>query len=255
MFIIHWFSYIISEHSEYILIFILLISFLESFLVIGSFIPGIILMSILGTFIGNGKINFYYAWIASTSGCLLGDLLSYYLGFLCSNWILRCHLFKKYNSIVVKIIYALNKYSALSIFFGKLLGFTRPIIPALSGMLKVPIKTFFIPNSFACILWPLIYFSPGIVTSIIINSPKIKNNNWFKWTILSIPILAWIIMVLLWKWWREEFSINKIWWHRYINITFFLLVISVLCLIMSCIKLQYYPELIILKHLIYNIIT
>ncbi|CAL4042439.1 Inner membrane protein YabI [Buchnera aphidicola (Anoecia corni)] len=251
---IHWFSYITSEHSEYILIFISLISFLESFIIIGSFLPGMILMSILGTFIGSKKINFYYAWISSTSGCLLGDWLSYYLGFLCSNWIIRCHLFKKYNSIVVKAIYALNKYSVPSIFFGKLLGFTRPIIPVLSGMLKVPIKTFLIPNLFACILWPIIYFFPGIITSIVINSPKIKQNSLFKWLMLSVPILAWIIIVLLWKWWREEFSTNRLWLNRYINKTFFLLIISCLLLTISIFQLQYYPELNVLKNLIYNII-
>ncbi|WP_187305765.1 DedA family protein [Buchnera aphidicola] len=250
----HWFSYITSKHSEYILIFISIISFLESFIIIGSFLPGMILMSILGTFIGSRKINFYYAWISSTLGCLLGDWLSYYLGFLCSNWIIRCHLFKKYNSIVVKVIYALNKYSVLSIFFGKILGFTRPIIPVLSGMLKVPIKTFFIPNLFACILWPLIYFFPGIITSIVINSPKIKQNTFFKWLMLSIPILSWIIMVLLWKWWKEEFNTDRLWLYRYKNKTFFLLVISVLLLINNIIQLQYYPEIIILKNLIYSII-
>ncbi|NIG99108.1 MAG: DedA family protein [Buchnera aphidicola (Periphyllus acericola)] len=196
------FNYISSQPLIYFCLIIAFVSFIESLAIIGLFIPGMMIMSTFGAIIANSHEKFYPSWIASTIGCLLGDWISYLIGFKFKKWINKLKIFKKYNIIIEKIIKTLNKYSVLTIFFGKFIGPTRPIIPILAGMLDIPfIKKFFFPNLFSCIIWPILYLIPGILTVLLINVPDNNENNYFKkffiFNIIIILISIWIIFKII----------------------------------------------------------
>lgn len=249
-----WFSYFTTLSVTHVLIIITLISFLESLALIGLLIPGIVLMSALGTLIGQGKLGFYPSCLASITGCLLGDWVSYYVGWTFKNWIHNLYLFKKYNKILEKTRDALHNHSSITILIGRFIGPTRPLIPLLSGMLKLPLKKFIIPNLIGCLIWPAIYFSPGIFTGILINSSTFNQNNHFKWILTFILCINWFGFWMLWKWIQlKKNKDNKL----ILNIseqTF--LKCSILTLLIglsSLIAIQFSPEMLILRHLIWTV--
>ncbi|CAL4319082.1 DedA family protein [Buchnera aphidicola] len=192
-----WMILVSKKSSIHTLILIFFISFLESCPLISFILPGLILMSLLGTIISKQKINFYYACSFSTIGCILGDWFSYYIGWKFKKFLKKNNFIQKKLKIFKKTEKLLFKYSLMTIFFGKLIGLTRPIIPILSGTLNIPfLKKFLIPNLLGCIIWPPIYFSPGIFTEFLINKINVvyKNCNYYNSIIIIITIL--IILII-----------------------------------------------------------
>ncbi|MCU4137078.1 DedA family protein [Buchnera aphidicola (Sitobion miscanthi)] len=205
-----WLTSFITQSLTYSLLVVGTISFLESLALVGLLLPGIILMTTLGTFIGDGRLSFYPAWISGTIGCFLGDWISYYIGLYFKNWLYSFSFLKKNQKLLDKIKSVLHKHSILTIIIGRFIGPTRPLIPMVSGMLKLPLNKFIFPSIIGCILWPPVYFFPGIVTGIAIKIPQNSENDYFKWLLLFISILIWLGIWLISKWWkiRKENIIN-----------------------------------------------
>ncbi|MCW5197637.1 DedA family protein [Buchnera aphidicola] len=246
-------NYISKQSTMFFILITIFISFIESFVLIGCFLPGIVIMSSLGAIIAHTHNKFYPIWIASTIGCLLGDWISYFIGWKFKHLIKNLKIFKNNFIIIQKIKKLLQTYNLITILFGKFIGITRPIIPVLSGMLEISFfKKFFFPNLLGCILWPIIYLMPGIITFLFTQLPHYSKDNCFKkfciFNIIIIFLSLWIIL--------KNFK-NK----NYIEIIHFLkknymswLPIIILIIgIINFIILQFHPEMIILRSLIIKI--
>jgi hypothetical protein len=110
------------------------------------------------------------------------------------------------------------------------------------GMLKLPLKKFIIPSTLGCFLWPPVYFFPGIIAGMTINTPFYKINNNFKWCILVVLSLIWVTLWLLWRWWKCKkygFSIFSLSEKKIKYLT----IISFLISIVSLISIQFHPEM------------
>lgn len=249
-----WISSFITQSVTYSLILVGVISFLESLALVGLLLPGIILMTTLGTFIGDGRLLFYPAWIAGTIGCLFGDWISYYIGLYFKNRISNFYFLKNNQVLVNRIKSVLHKHSMIAIILGRFIGPTRPLMPMICGMLKLSLNKFFLPSIIGCILWPPIYFFPGIITGITINIPQNSENNYFKWFLLTIAILLWIGIWLLSKWWKTRkmnkkhasfFNNNKIGF-----LSLFIITLGILGLI----AIQFHPTMLVFRKIFFTIL-
>ncbi|CAL4319183.1 Inner membrane protein YabI [Buchnera aphidicola (Symydobius americanus)] len=199
-----WLQYIVTQSISHALIIVFLVTFLESLALIGLILPGIVFMTTLGALIGNDQLPIHPAWIIGMIGCLLGDYLSYYVGWKCKNWIKKINLINKNILLFNKIKQTLYQYGMFTIFFGKFIGPMRPLVPMIAGMIKLPIKKFILPSLIGSFFWPLIYFLPGIITGIIIKHPGYKKNNSIKWILISLLIFIWINCWLIWSCWNNK---------------------------------------------------
>ncbi|CUR53078.1 Inner membrane protein YabI [Buchnera aphidicola (Tuberolachnus salignus)] len=250
----HYMNFILN-HLPFI---VFIISFLESTLFIGLFIPGLVCMSTLGTFIGHEKINFYHAWFLSFIGCYLGDLISYFIGKIGQKKIKNMNFIQKKKKIIKKIYKYLFQYSFFTIFFGKFIGPIRPLIPVISGIFNISTKNFFIPNFFACICWPIIYFLPGILTALTSNSmQRIPNSNFFLFFITFFLCTFFLFIYILFNWiiffkTQKKFHIFK--FKISIKNGFLLLLIIILIMVFQIFFLLSQPQTILcyklFKHLI-----
>lgn len=129
---------------------ILIISFFESLAFIGLFVPGALLAILFGLFASQGlfKLNELIWFI--TIGGILGDFTSYYLGKKGARFfrfIKKQHLEKAERFI--------NKHGHKSIFLGKFIGPLRPIVPFVSGILKMNIKKFAWWSFASTLIWAI----------------------------------------------------------------------------------------------------
>ncbi|BBI01126.1 uncharacterized protein BUCNMO_111 [Buchnera aphidicola (Nipponaphis monzeni)] len=248
-----WLTYFTTQSLEYSLIIIVIVSFLESFAFVGLLLPGIVLMTALGTLIGQEKVSFYPAWISGFIGCLLGDWISFYIGCVFKSWLHNLFFFKKHFIILKKIKKSLYYYSFLTIFIGRFIGPTRPLVPIISGMLQLPLKKFILPNILGCLFWPPVYFFPGIFTGLLMHTPYINRNNYFLPILIIVLIVTWIGFWLIWRW--KQLEHNK---FKYFNISKKnLLVFAVIMLIIGIsglILIQFCKEMFILRQLIWKIL-
>ncbi|XBC41378.1 MAG: DedA family protein [Buchnera aphidicola (Nurudea yanoniella)] len=239
----YWFLYLIQKSIFYSLPIITIVAFLESLALVGLFLPGIVIMAALGTLIGNGELNFYPAWIAGFIGCISGDIVSYYFGWKFKKKLKNFNFLKKNKTIVKKITNTLHKYTAITILIGKFLGPTRPLISMVCGMLNIPIKKFFVFTTFGCILWPPVYFFPGIITGIVINTISRKNNPCFKLFFISFIILIFINLLLIWKIFKhKQHKISKKYLIFSKKFLTFLLIISLILNIINFFVLYHFKN-------------
>ncbi|CAL4319635.1 DedA family protein [Buchnera aphidicola] len=247
-----WLTSLVTYSFTCSLFIVGLVSFLESLALVGLLLPGVVFMTTLGTLIGDAKLSFYPAWMAGTVGCLLGDWVSYYLGLYFKDWLHNLKFLKKHQILLDKTKHILSKHSLITILIGRFVGPTRPLIPMVAGMLKLPLKKFISPNIIGCILWPPIYFFPGIVTGIAINIPDNPQNDYFKWFLLIISLTIWLGIWLTSKWWKASkdnttsfFTKKKLGWISIIILSFGLT---------SLIAMQFHPAMFVFKDLFMRIL-
>ncbi len=137
-----------------------LISFSESFFIIGLIVPGALIIGTCG-FLASLKIfNFYYTIISCSIGAILGDIFSYHLATISGEKIKKSDFFKKYKEYYNAGVLFFKKYGGFSVFIGRFIGVFRPIIPFLAGLHKMDLKKFYFYAIISGILWGICY--PGV---------------------------------------------------------------------------------------------
>jgi membrane protein DedA with SNARE-associated domain len=155
-------EHFITQSVMYSLIAVALVAFLESLALVGLILPGTVMMAGLGALIGSGEVNFWQAWLAGIIGCLLGDWISFWLGWRFKKPLHRWSFMKKNKALLDKTEHALHQHSMFTILVGRFVGPTRPLVPMVAGMLDLPVAKFVVPNIIGCVFWPPFYFLPGI---------------------------------------------------------------------------------------------
>jgi len=196
-------EHFITQSVMYSLIAVALVAFLESLALVGLILPGTLMMSALGALIGSGEVNFWQAWLAGIVGCLLGDWISFWLGWRFKKPLHRWSFMRKNKALLDKTEHALHKHSMITILIGRFIGPTRPVVPMVAGMLDLPVAKFFLPNIIGCLLWPPIYFLPGILAGAAIDIPADAQSGGFKWLLLAAAVLVWLAAWLGWRLWRS----------------------------------------------------
>ena len=185
-------EHFILQSALYSLIAVALVAFLESLALVGLILPGTVMMAGLGALIGSGELNFWHAWLAGIIGCLLGDWISFWLGWRFKKPLHRWSFMKKNKALLDKTEHALHQHSMFTILVGRFVGPTRPLVPMVAGMLDLPVAKFIVPNIIGCVLWPPFYFLPGILAGAAIDIPADMQSGYFKWLLLATALLLWL---------------------------------------------------------------
>jgi hypothetical protein len=98
----------------------------------------------------------------------------------------------------------------VTILIGRFVGPTRPLVPMVAGMLDLPVAKFILPNIIGCLLWPPLYFLPGILAGAAIDIPADENSASFKWLLLGAALLAWLAGWLCWRLWRSAKTSDRL---------------------------------------------
>lgn len=194
----HW----LLHSPQIALSVIFVVTFIESLAIIGLLLPGTVLMTTVGALIGSGKIDFYWAWLAASSGCLAGDWLSYWLGRLGKARLHRWSFLQKHQALLQKTELALYRHNIITLLMGRFIGPTRPIVPMLAGMLDLPFSKFALANLLACLCWPPLYFLPGLLAGVAIEIPN-GHTHYFTLLLVSAVLLLWLVGYLLQCYWQR----------------------------------------------------
>lgn len=154
-------AYVIA-HPQIGLVLSFLFAFLEALPIIGTFIPGIALMSVSGYWIGANIISFQSTLICCFLGALFGDYISYWLGYKYQDAIYRINYFKSKMDIIDKAKGFLDRYGPIAIVLGRFFGPVRSSVPLIAGLLTLSTIKFTLGAIPSALLWSIVYLSPGI---------------------------------------------------------------------------------------------
>lgn len=152
-----------SHHPYLGITFAGFIAFIESLAIVGSIIPGSIMMGIVGFLLGIGVLPLKATLISIFIGAFLGDMISYALGawyqdhFKNHDWVKPYHHWVSHGESFMK------EYGAFSIIIGRFFGPMRSIIPLIAGLANMHLARFTLAIIPTIILWAIVYLAPGVL--------------------------------------------------------------------------------------------
>lgn len=185
----------LNAHPELAGLVTFLISAGESVAILGTIVPGSIMMTALGTLAGAGVIPLWGTIFWAILGAIAGDGISYWLGYHFKDGIGRMWPFKHYPSLLITGERFVHKYGVMSVFIGRFVGPVRALVPLVAGMLGMRPLQFTIANIASAIGWAPAYMLPGILigAASLELPPDIAIH-----VILALMLMALFVLLCLW---------------------------------------------------------
>ena len=151
----------ISAHPQAAGGLVFLVAFCDALAVVGIVVPALPLLFAVGALVGLGHIHGPYAIGCAALGAFAGDGLSYWIG---HRWgpQLRAHWpFRRYPQLLDQGERVFRRHGSKGIVIARFVGAVRPFVPAIAGMLRMPLKRYLPMSLFAAVLWAAAFLAPG----------------------------------------------------------------------------------------------
>ncbi len=194
--LIHW----LQLHPHWGGFVTFLISAMESLAIVGTVVPGSVMMAGIGALIGTGILPFWTTLIWAIAGAIAGDGASYMIGRHYKDHIREIWPFKTRPHLLESGKVFFEAHGGTSVFAGRFVGPVRAIIPLIAGMMQMPRYRFFLANISSGLIWAPAYMLPGfILGAISLQLPAhvaIRYIAIFLAFCLGLIILAWALKKL-----------------------------------------------------------
>lgn len=151
----------IALHHDWAGPIIGLISFGESLLIVGLFVPATLILPLTGVLIANGTLEFTSICLWGIAGAILGDAVSFWIGHAYGPALLKSRILKKRRRALARARLLFYRYGFLAVFAGRFMGAFRSLIPGMAGIMKMPQGRFQIANVLSGIVWFPWLLMPG----------------------------------------------------------------------------------------------
>ena len=151
-----WFDSIvawISAHPVAAGLAIFLIAFCDALAVVGIVVPALPLLFAVGTLIGLGHLDGHYALVCAAAGAFAGDGLSYWIGYRWGPQMRELWLFRRYPQLLDRGETLFRRHGSKGILTARFVGAVRPFVPAVAGMLHMPLKRYAPASAVAAVAW------------------------------------------------------------------------------------------------------
>ncbi|NVJ59702.1 MAG: DedA family protein [Gammaproteobacteria bacterium] len=186
----------IEAHPEWAFSVVFAIAFLESLAFIGVLMPGWLLLVGVGALVGVGVLSFYDMVAAMFIGAVLGEGLSYYLGFHYRDQIRHWKWLDSHQSALERADRFIRRYGVISLVVGRFIGPLRAILPVIAGISGMKQKIFWLVNILSGLLWAPLYLMPGILVGVAVILPE-GSKEVMAIFILGQLIFSWLAR----RWW------------------------------------------------------
>ncbi|WP_455380758.1 VTT domain-containing protein [Acidihalobacter prosperus] len=152
----------IVDHPDLSMVIVFLVALSESLAVVGLLIPGAGIMFAVGALVAAGVLNIWMTLGAAVTGAIVGDSLSYWLGYHYKDYMVDLWPFRAHPQWLSNGKQFFVRHGGKSVLFGRFVGPMRPIIPIVAGMMRMPPSRFLAANIISALLWAPAYLAPGV---------------------------------------------------------------------------------------------
>ncbi|HSM10033.1 MAG TPA: VTT domain-containing protein [Lysobacter sp.] len=140
---------------------IFLIAFCDALILLGIVVPALPLMIAAGVLIGLGHVNGPYAVVCAALGAFAGDALSYWVGRRWGPQLRGRWPFVRYPQWLDRGETMFRRNAIKAIVIARFVGAVRPFVPAIAGMLHMPLRRYLPLSSVVCVVWAALFLAPG----------------------------------------------------------------------------------------------
>jgi membrane protein DedA with SNARE-associated domain/membrane-associated phospholipid phosphatase len=179
-----------------------LIAFCDALVILGFVVPALPLLFAVGTLVGLGHVNGPYALACATLGAFCGDGLSYWIGRRWGVQLRQRWPFVKYPEWLDSGESLFRRKGMQSIFIARFIGAVRPFVPAIAGMVHMPLRKYMPPSVAACFLWSGLFLAPGWVLGASYDAvAAVADRLALVLGGLALAVaLAWACVLYTWRW-------------------------------------------------------
>jgi membrane-associated protein len=164
---------VIAQFGVLTYIFLFIIIFMETGLVVTPFLPGDSLIFVAGTLAAFGSLNIVVLFITLALAAIIGDSVNYWIGSMLGRRVFheKSRFFKKEYLVKTEKFY--EKYGGKTIILARFMPIIRTFAPFVAGIGKMNYSWFLSFNIIGGIAWVSLFLFGGYFFG---NIPIIKNN-------------------------------------------------------------------------------
>lgn len=151
----------VRMHQVWAPVIVGLLAFAESLAVISFFVPATFIIIGIGGLIGASGIEFWPVWIGLVIGGILGDWVSYVVGYYLKDRAHHTWPLSRYPDFTKRADAFMQHWGAWGVFIGRFSGPLRAFVPLAAGIFGVPQLLFQIANVTSAIVWGFALLAPG----------------------------------------------------------------------------------------------
>ena len=151
----------LQQNPEWVAWGLFLSAFIESFAIIGIFIPGVVLLIAISGLAAAVDMHPFYVLIIVYSSSCIADITSFLIGIRLDKKISSVWPFKSNPNWLRKGQDFFRDYGILGVFVGRFIGPIRPVMPLTAGTMGMKFKHFLSVDLFSGLIWAPLYSLPG----------------------------------------------------------------------------------------------
>ncbi|TWI06156.1 membrane protein DedA with SNARE-associated domain [Luteimonas cucumeris] len=196
----------ISAHPHAAGLLIAAIAFCDALAVVGIAVPALPLLFAVGALIGLGHIDGSYALACAAIGAFAGDGLSYWIGHRWGPHLSEQWLFRRYPQLLARGERLFRRHGSMGILIARFVGAVRPFVPAIAGMLRMPLKRYLPASLVACVAWAAAFLAPGWIFGASYDAVAAVADKLaiVLFTLLAALALVWAVVLYTYRWFADH---------------------------------------------------
>ena len=183
----------LQQNPEWVAWGIFFAAFVESFAIIGIFVPGVVLLAVISGMAASADMHVASVLIIVYSASCIADISSYFIGVRLHKRIDSIWPFKTNPGWLIKGKEFFKTYGILGVFIGRFIGPVRPVMPITAGSMGMKFKHFLGVDLFSGLIWAPMYSLPGYFAGKVV-----FENTDSMYLLLGLSIVL-ILLVLIFK--------------------------------------------------------
>lgn len=155
----------IARHHVWAGVVLGLVTFFESLVVIGAFVPATGLLVAAGGLVAAGVLDPWTVIAGCVIGAVVGDAISYWIGRRLGTGVLRQPMLLPHRRKIAWTRLYCRRYGVASIFIGRFFGPLRAFVPVMVGVLRMRQRVFQLANVTSAFVWVLAMLAPGYLAA------------------------------------------------------------------------------------------
>ncbi|GGF60596.1 cytochrome o ubiquinol oxidase [Azorhizobium oxalatiphilum] len=170
----------VEQHQQWAAPIVFALAFGESLAVLSIFIPATVLLLGIGALIEASGLSFWPIWMAASLGAILGDTVSYIIGYYFKDGVKRMWPLSRHPEMVAQAESFFARYGVWGVAVGRFFGPARAVVPLLAGILAMRQIPFQIANIGSAFAWSFAMLAPGAAALKLLDHLPNSSEGWLR---------------------------------------------------------------------------